>query len=45
MDNNKRRRIKDLSEYAEPIYFVIISTCLLAFIIAAVVIRNPSWLT
>ena len=36
MDNNKRRRIKDLSEYAEPIYFVIASTCFIWFVAALV---------
>jgi len=34
MHNNRRK--EDLSKLAEPIYFVIISTCLLAFITSLV---------
>jgi len=37
---NKQRRTEDLSEYAEQIYYVIVSTCLLAFVIALVVIEK-----
>lgn len=37
---NKQRRTGDLSECAEQIYYVIVSTCLLAFVVALVVIEK-----